>query len=313
MEAKFVNLIITTLWLSGGFGVLLSLLYMGQYRRRNWWSIGNTVSVPRTLLPLYGALLLFCSGLALQAYLAQANVALWVAGGWALMALLFAMQGIGVALKPRRRAGTPLVAQPSANGLPSGALSALALFFLLVNGGLVGWRALAQYEDGAFDRAFFWRDERAAVTSDAVAQPTVAEGAPAQASAIDQTTTGQANAAQATTALSTAATAPADAPTKAAPPATGLPRSTAQLAAPAGERRPLSPRPRPRWPRWPRPSRSMRARAADAAERQLVHPAGREPGGHDAGRNRNPADRAGYPCPNCGAGAGRGGTELDHP
>lgn len=166
LQNKFVYLLITFIWLTGGFGVLLSLLYMGQYRRRNWWSIGNTVSVPRTMTPLYGSLLLFCSGLALQSLIQGFSQATWLAIGWTILAMLFAVQGASVVIQALDNGwDTPLVAEPEGNGLSSGVISTIATVFLITNGGLIGWWAVVQYEAGALDTAFFWRDERVPVAT----------------------------------------------------------------------------------------------------------------------------------------------------
>ncbi|MCB0189289.1 MAG: hypothetical protein KDE31_33695, partial [Caldilineaceae bacterium] len=128
LQNKFVLLAITALWLTGGLGALLSLLYMAQYRRRHWWNLGSTVSVPRTLTPLYGALILFCSGLALHISATQIAIALWVALLWGSMALLFALQAVLVLAQAWEEDwDTPLVAEyDESSGLSSGAVSALA-------------------------------------------------------------------------------------------------------------------------------------------------------------------------------------------
>lgn len=165
IENKFISLFVTFLWLTGGFGVLLSLLYMGQYRRRNWWSIGNTVSVPRTLVPLYTSLLLFCSGLALFAYTMQLAQTVWMAIGWGLLGALFAIQSVLVIVQAFEEGwDTPLATLPTEGGISSRLLSAIATIVLLSNGGLLSWWGAGQYEAGRFDTAFFWRDQRIPAT-----------------------------------------------------------------------------------------------------------------------------------------------------
>ena len=174
IQNKFFMLMIIFLWMAGGFGALLSLIYMGQYRRRNWWSIGHTVSVPRTLIPLYSSLLFFCTGLALHIYTTQIAIALWVAIGWGGMALLFAIQAGIVAIQAVEEGwDTPLVAIPFENGLPTGIVSAVVVILLLTNLGLLGWWGIREPQAGGIDAILtWWSDRSALVTTPAAIQPT---------------------------------------------------------------------------------------------------------------------------------------------
>jgi len=92
VENKFVLLSIHFVWMCGLFGAILALLYLHRYRRRNGWHVGSAVYVPQTLAPLYGAILLFCLGLALHVYITQTALTQWMALIWALLALLFCIR-----------------------------------------------------------------------------------------------------------------------------------------------------------------------------------------------------------------------------
>ena len=94
-DNKFILLLINFLWMTGLFGALFALLYLLQYRRKQRWETGYAAQAPRVLAPLYGALALFVSGLALHAYATSqtvgreigSQIGLVIAGVWALLTL----------------------------------------------------------------------------------------------------------------------------------------------------------------------------------------------------------------------------------
>jgi hypothetical protein len=94
LSNKFVQLLIDLIWMSGLFAIVLAFAYMVQDRRGQWQDDGYSWSVPRMLVPLYGALATFCFGLALHAYAAQQPVSLWITIVWALLAVSFAVRMI---------------------------------------------------------------------------------------------------------------------------------------------------------------------------------------------------------------------------
>ncbi|MEZ4731722.1 MAG: hypothetical protein R3E79_31775 [Caldilineaceae bacterium] len=153
VENKFFLLLINFLWLAGLFGTLFALVYLLQYRRKHWWNLGYTYQVPRTLALLYGGLLLFVLGLALQAYTAGQPVALGIAVVWALLALLLLFQWIEAVIDGLQEGwDTPLIEE--ADAAPWGGLSLSGLLMvglLVINIGLLGWWGTAQVRAGALD------------------------------------------------------------------------------------------------------------------------------------------------------------------
>lgn len=180
---KFIFLLINFVWMSGLFGAIFALLYLVRYRQRNWWHLGSGYYVPRTLAPLYGAVLLFCLGLALHAYVSPQQAGLWIALIWALLALLFAGR-LFTTLFAGFQDGwdLPVGGDPTMDEAAGGAVlwSVLAAGLLVVNLALVGWATNTQVQAGALVWPLLNSLNRPARTS-APATPALQQFSPAPA------------------------------------------------------------------------------------------------------------------------------------
>lgn len=137
--------------MAGLFGVLFTLVYMVQYRRKHWWNIGYTYNVPRLLAPLYGSLLIFVIGLALHAYLSQNIVSRWVTLVWGALALFFLFRTIQEIWDALQSGWDSVLVDPeedeeSAPGLPIWSSSVIVL--LLSNLLLLGWWGTTELNAG---------------------------------------------------------------------------------------------------------------------------------------------------------------------
>ena len=154
---KFFLLFVNFLWLGGLLGVLFALLYMAQYRRRQFWSHGYMPQSPRTLAPLYGALVLFVSGLALYSYarigVIGQLVGLSLTGIWTLLALFFGYHWVELLLDGVQEGWDTPVAdadEPAGgSGLTLGA--ALVMTLLVANIGLLSWWGAGHVRAGTLD------------------------------------------------------------------------------------------------------------------------------------------------------------------
>lgn len=154
---KFFLLLINFLWMGGLLGVLFALLYMAQYRRRQFWSHGYLPQSPRTLAPLYGSLVLFLSGLALYTYarigVVGQLVGLSLTGVWTLLALFFGYHWVELLLDGIQEGwDTPFADadEPAGgSGLTLGA--ALVMTLLAANIGLLSWWGAGQVRAGTLD------------------------------------------------------------------------------------------------------------------------------------------------------------------
>ena len=158
LSNKFFLLLINFLWMGGLLGVLFALLYRVQYRRRHFWQHGPMPQTPRTLAPLYGALVLFISGLALYTYtrlpVVGQLVGLSLTGIWVLLALFFFYHWIELLMDGVQDGwDTPFVDADDATGGGSGlTLGALLVLTLLVaNMGLLTWWGAGQVQAGTLD------------------------------------------------------------------------------------------------------------------------------------------------------------------
>ena len=154
LDNKFFLLLVNFLWMIGLFGTLFTIIYTIQQRRRRWWNVGHSNNVPRTLVPLYLALTTLCLGLMLHAYMAESTVAVWIAGVWALLALLFLVRffsTLGTAIEVGWDA--PLLAQITLVGW-SRFLQwpTFALLLLLANVALLGWWGNQQLSANSTDQ-----------------------------------------------------------------------------------------------------------------------------------------------------------------
>lgn len=170
-ENKFFLLFINFLWMAGLFGALFALVYMAQYRRRQWWSIGYTVNVPRLLAPLYGSLLIFAVGLGLHAYAARQTVSLWVALVWGLLAIFFLFRVVDVIFAALQSGWDTVITPPQAEdeeedegpGLPIWSVSVSVL--LLANLVLLGWWGSVRLNAGTLTLP--WAEQGRAPTASA--------------------------------------------------------------------------------------------------------------------------------------------------
>ncbi len=154
LDNKFFLLLVNFLWMIGLFGTLFTIVYTVQQRRKRWWNVGHSNNVPRTLVPLYLALTTLCLGLMLHAYMAESTVSLWVAGVWALLALLFLVRffiTLGTAIEVGWDA--PLLAQITLVGWTRFfQWPTFALLLLLVNVALLGWWGNQQLSASSIDK-----------------------------------------------------------------------------------------------------------------------------------------------------------------
>ncbi|MCC6457167.1 MAG: SH3 domain-containing protein [Caldilineaceae bacterium] len=158
LDNKFVALLITLIWMSGLFAIVLTLAYMLQERRKRRRDHRYAWNAARMLAPLYSSLAIFCVGVALHAYAAQQPVSLWVAIVWGMLALFFMLRLAGVAASGIRDGwqsawnGRQFGLDPVASGRKGSGFSlwsGLSVLLLLVNVALLGWWGNAQISAGA--------------------------------------------------------------------------------------------------------------------------------------------------------------------
>jgi hypothetical protein len=135
------------IWGAGLVGTLFALVYMAQYRRQNWWRTDDLWGVPRTLLPLYASLCIFCIGLALNAVTAQRSISLWMAAIWASLAMLFAQQSFAT-LMTALHSGWDASPGEQENGRRGRGWWAVVALLLVANLALVGWWAQTELAGG---------------------------------------------------------------------------------------------------------------------------------------------------------------------
>jgi hypothetical protein len=153
VENKFFLLFVTLIWMSGLFSVLLTAAYILQERRRHRGFTLRIGSLPRILVPLYGSLAVFCTGLALHAYAAQNTVSLWMSLAWGGLALLFALRvisAISVGIRDGWDVSQHILPAPASGGKENGwklLASGIALLLLVVNTLLATWWLRLQISD----------------------------------------------------------------------------------------------------------------------------------------------------------------------
>lgn len=159
LDNKFVLLLITLIWMSGLFAIVLTVAYMVQDRRQRWQYDGYTWSIPRILSPLFASLAIFCLGLALHAYAAQTPVSLWITIVWGLLTISFVARMIGALFSGvqygwNTRLNARLhVMEPAGYGEQGGRIpvwGGLVVALLLVNLILLGRWGSIQIRAGAF-------------------------------------------------------------------------------------------------------------------------------------------------------------------
>ncbi|MBX3016129.1 MAG: hypothetical protein KF832_31700, partial [Caldilineaceae bacterium] len=185
-DDKFFLLLVDFLWMVGLFGALFALLYLIQYRRRHRWSTGGATLVPRTLVPLYGALVIFAVGLALHAYVAGHWVALSLAGGWALLAGYLAFRTFELLMAGLQdgwdTAEAPLVADDEEDAEPLFPMGlALAGLVLVVNLGLLAWWGTDQWRMGTLT-GVLWAQPQSVAAARPSQSAAAAPSSPANAS-----------------------------------------------------------------------------------------------------------------------------------
>ena len=159
-DNKFILLLINFLWMTGLFGALFALLYLLQYRRKQRWETGYAAQAPRVLAPLYGALALFVSGLALHAYATSqtvgreigSQIGLVIAGVWALLTLFLLYYCIEAIIDGLQEGWDVALTEVGDDGMPVRGISfsgSAMLVLLAVNVGLLGWWGVGQAEAGA--------------------------------------------------------------------------------------------------------------------------------------------------------------------
>lgn len=148
---KFILLLINFLWMIGLFGAFFALIALVQYRRQQRWETGSAAQAPRVLAPLYGALALFVTGLALHAYATGQAIGLIIAVVWALMALFLLYHWIEAMIDGLQEGWDVALTEVGDDGMPvaSLSLSGVAMIVLLaINVGLLGWWGVGQAEAG---------------------------------------------------------------------------------------------------------------------------------------------------------------------
>jgi hypothetical protein len=93
IESKFFHLFTTLVWMSGLFGIVLTLAFVLHVRQR-YGAYTVAWNMPRTQTSLFASLATFSLGLALQIYALQGEITLWIAMVWAGLALLFTVRTI---------------------------------------------------------------------------------------------------------------------------------------------------------------------------------------------------------------------------
>ncbi|MCE7979675.1 MAG: hypothetical protein DYG89_00670 [Caldilinea sp. CFX5] len=151
-DNKFILLLVNFLWMIGLFGAFLALLALLQYRRKQRWETGHAAQAPRVLAPLYGALALFVTGLALHAYATGQEIGLIIAGVWALLALFLLYHCIEALIDGLQEGWDVTLTEVGDDGMPVTGVSfsgSAMLVLLAVNVGLLGWWGVGQAEAGA--------------------------------------------------------------------------------------------------------------------------------------------------------------------
>lgn len=151
-DNKFILLLVNLLWMIGLFGAFLALLALLQYRRKQRWETGAAAQAPRVLAPLYGALALFVTGLALHAYATGWEIGLLIAGVWALLALFLLYHCIETVIDGLQEGWDVTLTEVGEDGMPVTGISlsgSAMLVLLAINVGLLGWWGVGQAEAGA--------------------------------------------------------------------------------------------------------------------------------------------------------------------